>query len=200
MFRLILPIMVLAIGIVGCGAFENVTFPDAADSAEPDGFDGVPAPGATESLHAASITGLVHDGCRGFRDSEDVVSQGTITWVKVCHGGGFVNGLQLGYGDHEGSFMGFQGWRLAVTKWSVPAGERIRRVEVDIAGHYVSRLQFTTDKGSKSPVFGGGRGQRFDVGDPSGLPLRTISLWANLKRDPSFNRAVTSMTFTFGEP
>jgi hypothetical protein len=39
MLRFILTFMVLVVGVVGC-AFESLTFPDAADSAEAEGFDG----------------------------------------------------------------------------------------------------------------------------------------------------------------
>jgi hypothetical protein len=193
MFRLTFPFMVLVVGIVGCAVDGSVS-PGAPDSAPPEAFDVVP----TESVH----TGWIHDGCREFTDREDVISKGAITWVKVCHGDsqGHVNGLQLGYGDHEGSFLGFQAAGMAVTGWTVPAGERIVRVEGEIAGHYVSRLRFVTDKGSRSPVFGGRSGTAFVASDPNDLPLRTISLWANLKRHPSLSRAVASVTFKFGQP
>ncbi len=160
----------------------------------PETVDVVP----TESIH----TGWIHDGCKEFTDREDVISKGVITWVKVCHGGrqGYVNGVQLGYGDHEGSFLGFQARGLALTGWTVPVGEQIVRVEGQIAGYYVSQLRFVTDRGSSSPLFGGKSGTAFVASDRNGLPLRTIGVWANLKRHPSLNRAVASMTFKFGEP
>jgi hypothetical protein len=137
-----------------------------------------------------------------FSDREDVVGQGNISWVRVCHrpNQGYVYGLQFGYGNKEGAFLGFQTGSLTFTNWFVPPGEQIARIEGEIAGYHVSRLRFITDKGTHSPWFGGKRGKPFVAFDPNGLPLRTISLWANLKRHPSLNRAVASMTFKFGRP
>ncbi len=87
-----------------------------------------------------------------------------------------------------------------MTEWQVPDGQRITRVVGEIAGFYVGRLQFFTDGGQSSPQFGGTRGEPFVATDPAKRALRTISGSANLRRHPSLNRAVASMTFHFAAP
>jgi hypothetical protein len=62
----------------------------------------------------------------------------------------------------------------------------------------VTRLQFFTEGGQSSPLFGSKRGQPFVVSDPAGGALRTISGWANLRKHPALNRAMAEMTFHFG--
>jgi len=168
----------------------------ATEPVPPEGRDSRP----TQSTH----TGSIHNGCVEFGDMEEVVSRGPITSVKVCHAG-YIHGIQLGYGGQGGLFLGFQGGGLEVTPWAVPNGERIVRVNGEIAKNasgflYVSRLQFITDKGSRSQWFGKNRGTPFEAADPNGLPLRTISGWVNLRRHASLNRAIASMTFHFGQP
>jgi hypothetical protein len=163
----------------------------------------VPDLGPTDFTH----TGSVHNGCVEFREMENVVSKGPITLVKVCHGG-YIHGLQLFYGGYEGGWHGLKqadGPGLTVTPWSVPEGERIVRVKGEIAKNpsgflYLSRLQFITDRGTRSQWFGRNRGTPFEAADPSGLPLRTISGWVNLRRHPSLNRAIASLTLQFGQP
>jgi len=158
------------------------------------------------SLKASAVThtGYIHKGCVPFGDQEDVISKGPITLVRVCHSD-YIYGLQLCYGSQAGSFFGLKTreYGLQVTEWSVPLGERIVRVEGQIAKHgrdflYVNRLRFITDKGTRSQWFGGKRGMPFVAADKNGLPLRTISGWANLRRHPSLKRAITSMSFHFG--
>lgn len=191
MFRFTFAFLILVAATVSC----------AVGGSASTGADFVPqSVGAPPS--ESVFTGWVHNGSQEFTDREDVISRGAITWIKVCHGDrqGYISGLQLGYGDSEGSFLGFQGAGLAVSGWTVPAGEQIVRIEGEIAGSYLSRLRFVTDRGSTSPQFGGRTGNPFVASDPNGLPLRTITLWANLKKHPSLNRAVTSIRFKFGEP
>jgi formylglycine-generating enzyme required for sulfatase activity len=147
----------------------------------------------------------IHNGCVKFEDREDVISKGPITLVRVCHGD-YIYGIQLRYSSQVGSFFGLETrkYGLQVTEWPVPPGEQIVRVEGQIAKYgsgflYVSRLQFITDKGIRSPWFGGKSGTPFVAADRNGLPLRTISGWANLRQHPSLKRAITSMTFDFGD-
>ncbi len=146
----------------------------------------------------------IHRGCVAFGDQENVII-GPITSVKVCHGD-YIYGLQLSYGSQNGLFFGLntREFGLQVTPWPVPKGERIVRVEGQIAKHgsdflYVSYLQFITDKGNRSPWFGGKPGTPFTAVDKNGLPLRTISGWTNLRRHPALKRAITSMNFHFGD-
>jgi hypothetical protein len=193
------PVLLAAIvAFVACGSPQSCTAQSA--SAKPDRRGSV----APEDLHWSTIsptyTGKIHRGCQEFSDPEGVVSQGPITKVVVYHGG-VINGLRLWYGLTPGNIQGFSGPEYVnTTEWNVPAGEKITRVEGEIAGYYIGRLQFFTDGGTKSPQFGKNGGKRFVVTDPAVGELRTISGFANLKRDRAFNRAITSMTFHFGAP
>ncbi|HUT47442.1 MAG TPA: TIR domain-containing protein [Sedimentisphaerales bacterium] len=145
----------------------------------------------------------IHKGCEPFKDKEEIINRGPITLVRVCHSD-YIYGLQLQYGTQAGSFFGLEtrDHGLQVTEWSVPEGERIVRVEGEIAKYgndflYVSRLRFITDKKSPWEWYDGNPGKRF-VADANGLPLRTISGWANPRQHSSLKRAITSMTFHFG--
>jgi hypothetical protein len=145
-----------------------------------------------------------HRGCVEFRDQEEVINRGPITLVRVCHSD-YIYGLQLHYGSQAGSFFGLKTgeYGLQVTEWSVPPGERIVRVEGEIAKYgsdflYVSRLRFITDKEKRWQWFDGKQGTPFEAADENGLPLRTISGWFNPRQHPSLKRAITSMTFHFG--
>jgi hypothetical protein len=192
---------VLLAGIVAfvvCGSPPSSTAQSAA--ATPARLSRV----SPEDLHWSTIspthTGKIHQGCQEFSDPEGVVSQGPITKVVIYHGG-CVNGLCLWYGQQQGKVQGFSGPEYVnITEWKVPDGERITRIEGEIAGYYISRLQFFTDGGKESPQFGTARGKRFQVTDPAKGELRTISGWANTRRHRSFNRCVTSMAFHFGAP
>ncbi len=159
-----------------------------------------PAPSATPTEWTQ--TGTIHEGCVKFADPETIVSKGPITKIAVYHGG-YIHGILIWYGrDGVGSPHGFtqEEYGIRRTEWPVPEGERITRVEGEIAGNYVSRLRFFTDGGTSSPQFGGAYGKPFVVVDPAKRALRTISGWANLKRSRSYNRAIASMTFQFGGP
>ena len=149
-------------------------------------------------------TGWIHNGCVEFRDPEEIVSKGPITKVEVAFGG-FIHGIRLYYGrDGQGLFHLGPGEKELPGRsvWRVPEGERIVRIEGEIAGHYISRLRFFTDRGTASPQFGGVAGRRFVVNERGIGGLRTISGHVNKKRQSakSINRAVTSMTFHFGAP
>ena len=149
-------------------------------------------------------TGWIHNGCVEFRDPEEIVSKGPITKVEVAFGG-FIHGIRLYYGrDGQGLFHLGPGEKELPGRsvWRVPEGERIVRIEGEIAGHYISRLRFFTDRGTASPQFGGESGRSFVVNEPGIGGLRTISGHVNKKRQSakSINRAVTSMTFHFGAP
>ncbi len=155
-------------------------------------------------LEASEITvnaGGRHKGCVVFRDPDGVVDKGPITSVSVWSDGYFINCLQFGYGGTRGGFLGFN----KTTKrpdFTIPAGEQIVRVKGEYAKNrsgffYISKLQFITDKGNQSPLFGGKSGTPFDVSDPDGSPLRTISGWYNPRRHSSLHRAITVMTFQF---
>ena len=149
-----------------------------------------------------TVTGSVHKGCVEFADPEAVVSKGPISKITLYHGA-FIYGIRISYGkDGFGDVHGFteriEG--IQETEWPVPEGEGITRVDGEINKHYVSRLRFFTDGGRSSQVFGGERGTPFTVSDPAKGTLRSISGWANLRKHPSLNRALTSMTFHFGAP
>ena len=151
-----------------------------------------------------TVTGWIHNGCVEFRDPEEIVSKGPITKVEVAFGG-FIHGIRLYYGrDGQGLFHLGPGENELPERsvWRVPEGERIVRIEGEIAGHYISRLRFFTDRGTASPQFGGASGRSFVVKEPGIGGLRTISGHVNKKRQSakSISRAVTSMTFHFGAP
>jgi hypothetical protein len=159
-----------------------------------------------EDLHLSTLnstqTGLIHPGCVEFSDPEAVVSKGPIAKIEVY---GSINGFRLFYGPDlaPGNLQGYTVLDHGITKteWTVPEGQKITRVEGEIVGYYINRLQFFTDRGASSPQFGGhGGGRRFVVTDPANGELRTISGWANLKRSRAYNRAITSMTLHFGAP
>jgi len=151
-------------------------------------------------------TGSIHKGCVEFSDPEDVVNKGPITRVKVFYSE-YVHGLQLYYGGYGGWVFGFQDFKdtdvkVAIGEFVVPPGEQIVRINGEIAKNssgfrYVSRLHFITNGGSESSWFGKNRGTPFEAADPNGFPLKTISGWVNLRRHPSLNRAVASITFHF---
>lgn len=146
-----------------------------------------------------TYTGWIHKGCEKFADPEAVVSKGAITKIDVYHAG-YIHGIRLWYGSEGvGLLHGFTEGIPSAT-WVVPDGETITRVEGQIAGYYISRLQFFTDGGHSSPPFGGTPGKPFVAEDPARGALRTITGQVNLRRHPSLNRAVASMTFHFGAP
>jgi hypothetical protein len=145
------------------------------------------------------VGGGLHNGCVQFADREAMISRGTISKITVYHAG-FIHGIRLWYGeDGAGNVHGLTK-DIPATEWPVPDGERITRVEGEVKGRYVSRLQFFTEGGQSSPLFGGQRGNPFVVSDPAGGALRAISGWANLKQHPSLYRALALMTFHFGAP
>ena len=85
------------------------------------------------------------------------------------------------------------------SEWKVPEGEKIVHIEVQIAGWYISRLQFFTDRYTASPLFGKKPGNLFVVNAPCTGWLRTISGNVDQTRHSAKKRrrAVTSMTFHF---
>jgi len=146
-----------------------------------------------------SVGGGFHKGCVQFADPEAMISGGPISKITVYHAG-FIHGIRLWYGkDGAGNVHGFTEG-IPAAEWEVPDGERITRVEGEVSGRYVRRIQFFTEGGQSSPQFGGQGGQRFAVSDPAKGALRTISGWANLRKHPSLNRAMAEMTFHFGAP
>jgi hypothetical protein len=147
-------------------------------------------------------TGRIHAGCKQFADPEAIVSRGPITKIAVYQSD-FIHAIRLWYGsDGVGLANGFTepAPNIAWKEWEVPEGERITRVEGGIAKDYVVWLQFFTDRGKASDVFGKKRGAPFVVTDPGKGAMRTINGWANFKRHPSLYRAITSLTFQFGAP
>lgn len=204
MTRTTAALLILLAAIPGCAA--NV--PPQPPPAQP--VTGKPAQlkhVLPEDLHwfttNCTQTGRIHKGCTEFSDPEAVVSKGPITKVVVYQAGN-INGFRLFYGSDltPGNPQGFTGpGYVTSAEWTVPDGQKITRVEGDIVGYYINGLQFFTDRGATSPQFGGrGGGRRFVVTDPANGELRTITGWANLNRDKSYNRAITSMTFHFGAP
>ena len=150
--------------------------------------------------------GQSHAGCEPFQDLEALAGRGRIGSIAI-YAAGYVHGIRIRYGaDGFGSPHGFT--EGMPREWIVPDGERIARVEGVIApatsgqagAGYVSRLQFFTDKGGSSPIFGAMGGTPFVAAGPAGSALVTIRGTANLKRSRAFNRAVASMTFRFAAP
>jgi hypothetical protein len=149
-----------------------------------------------------TFTGRIHTYCKKFADPEAVVSRGRITRIDVYHGD-VIHGVRLWYGsDNAGLPNGFTEpySHLRWDTWDVPDGERITRVEGEISGDYVTRLQFFPERGKPSPPFGKKRGKPFAAADPGKGALRTISGWANFRQHPALTRAITSLTFQFGAP
>lgn len=139
-------------------------------------------------------TGWIHRGCVEFRDPEEIVSKGPITKVEVAHGG-FIHGIRLYYGrDGQGLFHLGPGEHELPGRsvWRVPEGDRIVRIEGEIAGHYISRLRFFTDRGTASPQFGGKSGRSFVVNEPGIGGLRTISGHVNKRRHSAAPEAFTA--------
>jgi hypothetical protein len=130
------------------------------------------------------------------------VDRGAITKVEIV-GGAYIYGIRLFYGrDGQGALhMGPKEDAMPErTVWRVPEGERIVRVEGEIAGNYIGRLKFVTDKGSASPQFGTTAGKKFVASEPGIGGLRTISGHVNQKGGRGVQLAVASMTFHFGAP
>ena len=196
-----------------CGSLAG----DSSQDVAPGGTSSSDSSAAVYQPSEQTVTGTVHSGCVPFQDPEDMVSKGPITQVEILHGG-FIHGIRLCYGqDGQGLFhLGPREDEVpGRTLWSVPEGERIVRIEGGIAGAYVSRLRFFTDRGTASPQFGGTAGKPFVVTEPGIGGLRTISGQVNKKRTQrappvlafirkekprSTHRAITSMTFHFGAP
>jgi hypothetical protein len=134
-----------------------------------------------------------------FADPEAVISQGPITKVEVhSDSGGYIRGIRLTYG--RSGVGNFHGYRYGEAReWQVPDGEKIVRVE-GAYGRYLTRLQFFTDGGHRSPAFGRDAGTHFTAVDPSGGALRTISGWANTRKHSALWRALVNATFHFGAP
>jgi Clostridium epsilon toxin ETX/Bacillus mosquitocidal toxin MTX2/Jacalin-like lectin domain len=204
MRRMVLVMVVLA-GFVVSALLEGLeaTLASSGESARPGEFSSPQRTVSPEDLwwktSSPTETGWIHEGCEKFADPEAVVSKGPISKIDVYHGG-YIHGIRIWYGtDGVGLLHGYTEG-IPMTEWKVPEGERITRIEGEIAGYYVSRLQFFTDGGHSSSQFGGTHGKRFVVADPAKGALRTISGYVNLRRHPSLNRAVASMTFQFGAP
>jgi hypothetical protein len=146
--------------------------------------------------------GAHHNGCVPFADPPDVVAKGPITGIGVYHEG-YINGIRLYYGaDGVGERHGFTAG-MPETLWRVPPGERVTRVEADIAKNpsglsYVGRLVFATSAGTYSPRFGQARGDTRIWVAPDGAALTTISGWANLERHSARNRAIAELTLHWG--
>jgi hypothetical protein len=133
-----------------------------------------------------------------FSDPDAVICKGPITSIEVfCDD--YIRGIRLTYG--QGGVGDLHGIRYGQDKeWKVPNGEKIVRVEGEYTAGYVSRLQFFTDAGERSPVFGGKQGTPFAVSDPSGGSLRTISGWVNTQRSRAYQRAVMRVTLHYCAP
>lgn len=159
-----------------------------------------PAPTPWVEIYRTTHEGYRHKDCVPFSDLEAEVSKGPISRIDVYHGG-YIHGIRIWYGSGIGSRHGYTEG-INMTPWDVPKGERITRVEGAITGFYLSRLQFFTDKGLASPLFGGEPGKGFEVTAPSNGALMTIGGWADLTRHkaPSRHRAICGMTFHFGAP
>jgi hypothetical protein len=195
------------LGPVAVGALACIVM--LASPGEPTRAEARPKPAKKVSpedlwlkTSSPTVTGEVHKGCVKFADPEAVVSKGPISRITLYHGA-YIYGIRItygtaGFGDVHGFTELIEGIKEAT--WVVPDGEGITRVEGEIEGYYVSRLQFFTDGGRSSDAFGTVRGKPFAVSDPAKGTLRTVSGWANLRRHPSLRRALTSMTFHFGAP
>jgi hypothetical protein len=148
-----------------------------------------------ETLSPTFGGGTLHG--QEFMDPEDLVGRGPITSIEVHHDD-YIRGIRLTYGrDGAGEFHGFQYGTQTI--WPVPDGEKIVRVEGEY-GNYLTRLEFFTDGGKRSGVFGGKRATAFAVSDPAGGALRTISGWANTRRHEALQRALVRVTLHFGAP
>ncbi len=189
MSRISLAILFILTFVWGCASSQDGAFRGFSEVYQPSEY---------------TVTGTIHKGCVEFSDPEEIVSKGPITRVEVASNG-FIYGIRLYYGqDGRGLFhIGPNENELPRRSvWKVPEGERIVRIEGEIAGHYISRLRFFTDRGSASPRFGGLSGKPFVVSESGIGGLRTISGHVNQRRHSakSISRAVTSMTFHFGAP
>jgi hypothetical protein len=186
MLRYQAALFILLLGIPGC----VISAPHQAVSAGT----------AQKGLYWETISptvGSAHLHGYQFMDPEDIVARGPITSVEVHHAG-YIHGIRLTYGrDGIGNFHGLQYGQKTI--WKVPDGEKIVRVEGEY-GSYLTQLQFFTDGGNGSPVFGMTRATRFAVTDPAGGALRTMSGWANVERHKARNRALVCLTLHFGAP
>jgi hypothetical protein len=127
-----------------------------------------------------NYVGWNHKYCQPFSDPDGTICQGPITKIEVAHGG-YIYGLRLYYGGKGvGNYHGLVDRSAGGVKdkeWSVPDGERITRVEVEYGPKCVNQLQFFTNKGNYSPLFGTTHGGVRDVAkdDLAGGTLRTIT-------------------------
>ncbi len=130
-------------------------------------------------------------GGRPFEDSVDVIAHGSITKVVVrC--ADEVDSIRLFYGKSGAAGNKYGGDGGKEQEWEVPEDEQIVRVE-GRAGERIDRLQFFTDKGTASPVFGGKGGKPFVFPqEGNGGFLRTIS--------GRSGRKIDQITLQFGAP
>lgn len=165
-----------------------------------------------------------------FRDPEDIVKKGPITkieaYISTLNPMGkkaeLIHGIRLYYGG-DGAHGDFHGYTQGMSpkEWIVPKGERITLVKGEYLGPFLCRLQFVTDRGTRSPEFAGMRrgDKSFEAEEKSGGELRTISGWVDAEiftvSRPASNPwarlfgakdwltyypAIRSMTFYFNAP
>lgn len=206
MSRITTTSFLILVCICGCSRRSASHGPSPREAGPPRGLSqSAAAPDIYEPAEFTH-TGRIHTGCVDFRDPEEIVGKGPITRVDVLHGG-YIHGIRLWYGkDGQGLLHAGPEEKEAPARgiWKVPDGERIVRIEGEIAGNYISRLKFITNRGTASPQFGGVgvKGKSFVVTDRSIGGLRTITGSVNRRKHPSKDnhRAIASMTFHFGAP
>jgi Phosphatidylinositol-specific phospholipase C, X domain/Jacalin-like lectin domain len=99
------------------------------------------------------------EGGEPFADPQALLERGPITRIEVRHGV-WIDALRFTYGSSAGRWHGGTGGKLDTYK--VPEGHKIVRVE-GRSGLYIDQLQFFTDKGDRSKLFGGPGGERFQI-------------------------------------
>jgi hypothetical protein len=182
------------------GEDKNPSRPDSRSrSSKP-----IPAPEPASLIEASQDlhTGYVYPDCKGFSDPEAERGNGPMSGIDVYHGA-FIHGLQIHYKGRAGRRQGFLQageWGIRRDSWTVPPGEKIIRIEGAITGYYLSRLQFFTDRGHASPMFGQPGGQSFTSSNPKNGTLMTLSGWADTTRHgaKARHRAICGIRFHFG--
>ena len=99
------------------------------------------------------------EGGEPFADPEDLLDCGPITRIEVQHGV-WIDALRFTYDNSAGRWHGGTGGTR--DSYEVPKGHKIVRVEGS-SGQLIDRLQFFTDKGDQSQIFGGAGGEPFEI-------------------------------------
>jgi hypothetical protein len=162
----------------------GVPFPAAGEDARLAVCEQVPPAGA-EARPATVVrlrmvpTAYAYGGAQArggdeFGDGQGAMSSGPVTsievWALDLSGSTVISGYRVWYGAGRvpGRVHGYAESPAATwARWDVPGGERITRVEGQVAGEYVTQLRFFSEGGGSSPRFG----RAYDAGSAAGTSV-----------------------------